>query len=124
MPSQIELLAQQHATKKSDMQNDNLTKLLAKYGGQKHMNVPMEVRVGNAAADLESKPVQKPSNGLVGLMTKFSEDVYSGKHGSVWGSFYDLVDRKWGYRCCHTFEKGVLDCAAEKGRLAYQKIKE
>jgi hypothetical protein len=37
------------------MQNEQLTKLLQKYGGQKHMSVPIEVRVGNTGADIDSK---------------------------------------------------------------------
>ena len=46
MPSQIELLKKQHDSKKTEMQDDNLNKLLAKYGGKKHMQVPMDVKLG------------------------------------------------------------------------------
>jgi hypothetical protein len=66
----------------------------------------------------------KPANGLVGLNSKFAEDVYPGKHLSVWGSFYDLVDKKWGFRCCMTFDKNLFECSGEKGKIAYQKLKE
>jgi hypothetical protein len=55
MPSQIELLQVKHEEKKNSMQNEQLTKLLQKYGGQKHMSVPIEVRVGNTGADIDSK---------------------------------------------------------------------
>ena len=48
------------------MQNEQLTKLLQKYGGQKHMSVPIEVRVGNTGADIDSKQHAKQSYGLIG----------------------------------------------------------
>ena len=45
MPSQIELLQNQHHQKKEKLQTDQLANLLKKYGGQKHMQVPGEVKV-------------------------------------------------------------------------------
>lgn len=47
------------------------------------------------------------------------EDVYFGKHKSVWGSFYDLTKKRWGYKCCYTFDKTVDTCKGEAGRNAY-----
>ncbi|KAK6588341.1 hypothetical protein RS030_6862 [Cryptosporidium xiaoi] len=30
----------------------------------------------------------------------YAEDVFLNNHQSVWGSYFDLVTHKWGYRCC------------------------
>lgn len=55
MPSQIELLQSQHQEKKEKMHNDQLAKLLQKYGGSKHMSMPLEVKVGNqGGADIDA----------------------------------------------------------------------
>lgn len=80
MPSQIELLQVKHEEKKNSMQNEQLTKLLQKYGGQKHMSVPIEVRVGNTGADIDSKQHARQTYGLIGMQSKFAEDVLQGKH--------------------------------------------
>ena len=44
MPSQIEILRKDHADRKKTPQQSNLQKLLAKYGGEKHLMVPSEVK--------------------------------------------------------------------------------
>jgi hypothetical protein len=67
--------------------------------------------------------VQKPKHGLVGIQSKFEEDVYLGKHTSVWGSFYDIATKKWGFKCCMTFNKDQIECLGEKSRSAYLKHK-
>ncbi len=58
----------------------------------------------------------------MGISSKYEEDVYEGKHLSVWGSAYDLVTKKWGLKCCMCFDRQQEQCLGDKGRLAYQHI--
>ena len=99
MPSQIEIIQKETKESQSKEQSENLTKLLQKYGGKKHMTVPADVKQGIQAGDVDVQP-SKPSHGLIGLPTKFEEDVYLGTHTSVWGSYFDRASRKWGFKCC------------------------
>ena len=68
------------------------------------MSVPEDVKNVSYADDIHQDQ-KKETYGLVGLSTKFDEDVYFGKHSSVWGSFYDTKLKKWGYRCCQSLVK-------------------
>ena len=33
--------------------------------------------------------------------SKYEEDLYPGNHSSIWGSWYNRDEQKWGYACCH-----------------------
>ena len=33
-------------------------------------------------------------------MSQYQEDVYENGHTSVWGSWFDLETKEWGYTCC------------------------
>lgn len=35
----------------------------------------------------------------------WKENVYLLGHNSVWGSWYDLQARRWGYACCRSFDR-------------------
>jgi len=43
--------------------------------------------------------------GLIGVKSKFNEDVLSGNHQSVWGSFFCTETKKWGFKCCKVTDK-------------------
>jgi len=36
----------------------------------------------------------------------YSEDVFSGGHTAVWGSYFDKAKNSWGYACCKTLSNG------------------
>ena len=44
---------------------------------------------------------------------RYEEDVFVNGHTSVWGSYYQ--DGKWGYACCHQFEKDSICTAQNEG---------
>jgi len=49
----------------------------------------------------------------------YLEDVHSGGHSSVWGSYYDLEKRSWGYACCKSLSKSTrCDLALPEGHEA------
>ena len=43
------------------------------------------------------------------------EDVHPGSHSSVWGSFFDLESKRWGYACCRSLSH-ASECAASAKR--------
>lgn len=62
--------------------------------------------------------------GLVGIKTKYSEDNYYGSHLSVWGSYFDVETKRWGYRCCCSLERFDEKCKGEFARSQVIKRKE
>jgi len=44
--------------------------------------------------------------------TLWKEDVYESDHRSVWGSWYDPKEQRWGYACCRGVQKGQPCTAA------------
>ena len=62
--------------------------------------------------------------GLIGIKTKYNEDVYVGSHTTVWGSFFCKQTKKWGFKCCKTTDKTMVKCAvAAAAKPALLKIK-
>ena len=115
MPSQIAMLYRQHENKRTDMQSTNLQSLLNKYGGESHMSLPEHLK---AASKVEPEYNGVETNhdteltGLTGIQTRYNENVHLGNHTSVWGSWFCTVEKKWGYRCCKSFDKGQVKCSA------------
>ena len=46
--------------------------------------------------------------------SKYEEDVYPGNHTSVWGSWYNREEGKWGYACCHQCVKNAYCLASNQ----------
>ena len=123
MPSQTAMLFRQHGEKRQTMQSANLKQLLTKYGGESHMNLPDHVK---AASKMEPETGEQVAanatelTGLIGIRTKFTEDVFLGNHSAVWGSFFCTETKKWGYKCCKLTTKTALKCpvaAAQKAPI-------
>lgn len=47
---------------------------------------------------------QAKAQGLLGVKSKYDEDVWEDGHTSAWGSYYHKL-MGWGYKCCYSFEK-------------------
>ena len=45
--------------------------------------------------------------------SKYEEDLFPGNHSSVWGSWYNREEEKWGYACCHQCVKNAY-CLADQ----------
>lgn len=41
------------------------------------------------------------------LKSRFDEDVLENGHTEIWGSYFDLETKKWGYGCCKVVERAV-----------------
>ena len=48
---------------------------------------------------------------------QYEEDIHPGNHSSVWGSYYDVEERAWGFACCHATSRGAY-CTGAAGRRA------
>eukprot|EP01067_Filipodium_phascolosomae_P002735 Filipodium_phascolosomae@DN2479_c0_g1_i1.p1 len=42
----------------------------------------------------------------------FTEDVHPGEHSTVYGSWFDIETKLWGFRCCKQTDKTNLKCSA------------
>lgn len=87
--------------------------LLSRYGGGEHLDVPaIELLIQSEdyteydrAGDLIKGTRKAPTK------SKYPEDIFSGNHTQVWGSWYDGA---WGYGCC----QGMLRSAYCGGQIA------
>jgi hypothetical protein len=52
----------------------------------------------------------------VGIQTRYAEDVHFGRHKSVWGSYFDIDSKRWGYACCMGLDRVSERCSGEAGR--------
>ena len=50
--------------------------------------------------------------GLIGVKTKYNEDVMVGTHTAVWGSFFCTELKQWGFKCCRSTNKNQTKCAS------------
>ena len=41
------------------------------------------------------------------VKSRYPEDVHEHGHTEVWGSFFDMSSKGWGYNCCHVLERGA-----------------
>ena len=91
------------------MQSTNLQSLLNKYGGESHMSLPEHLMAAskvepeyNGAAEMAH---DTELTGLTGIRTRYNEDVHLGQHTTVWGSWFCIIEKKWGYKCCKSTDK-------------------
>jgi pre-mRNA-processing factor SLU7 len=91
-----------------------LTKLLSKYGGEKHLNVPEEIKQHTKDKHYESiestitaaKLSAPRMQGLIGnIASKYPENEFTDSHTAIWGSAYDLETGLWGYKCCLSYSQ-------------------
>lgn len=39
------------------------------------------------------------------IRSSFAEDIHEHGHTEVWGSFFDITEKKWGYACCRSLDR-------------------
>mmetsp|Transcript_41362 Transcript_41362/g.95188 ORF Transcript_41362/g.95188 Transcript_41362/m.95188 type:complete len:303 (-) Transcript_41362:36-944(-) len=58
------------------------------------------------------------------LQSKYEEDVHDFGHESVWGSWYSMESKQWGYTCCRTMSRSTpCPFAKEEDEAAAKKSK-
>lgn len=130
--TQAELVHKQFTEKKKALEEKRKKELLDKYGVSSSESDPTtsylsdpRVRLGQTESfqqyTADGRPVKGPgvggkgSSGVLTAQTKYDEDVYDHNHTSVWGSYYNLRTRQWGYACCHSTSRNCY-CIGEKGK--------
>jgi len=101
-PTQLEQMYKQHLDKKKALEEEKKDSLLDRYGGREHLEVPRGVQFAQTEHYVEYNrdgTVRKRQDRSM-AKSKFEEDVYPETHSSVWGSWYDMENHKWGFACC------------------------
>jgi hypothetical protein len=57
----------------------------------------------------------KETRGIVGIRSKYEEDLHKNGHTSVWGSYWHPI-LGWAYKCCYSFDK-KSKCKGEEGKI-------
>uniref|UniRef100_A0A1Q3F8K7 Pre-mRNA-splicing factor SLU7 n=1 Tax=Culex tarsalis TaxID=7177 RepID=A0A1Q3F8K7_CULTA len=115
-PTKLELLQQEYEKKKDQFKDASKNKVVEKYGGEEHLQVPPRAlllaqtenyveysRFGKIIKG-EDKPI---------IRSRYEEDVFVNNHTTVWGSFWR--DGVWGYKCCESTIKNSY-CVGENGK--------
>ncbi|RHZ75558.1 hypothetical protein Glove_212g27 [Diversispora epigaea] len=105
-PTQGELLHREYLQKKEKLKDSSKDSILAKYGGEEHLNVPpKELLLAQTENYVEYSRTGRVIKGQerAKAKSKYEEDVFLNNHTSVWGSYW--VDGNWGYKCCRSFIK-------------------
>ena len=55
--------------------------------------------------------------------SKYPEDIYPGNHHSIYGSWFDIDTKQWGYACCHNTLYSSY-CTGQAGIAAIEKSKQ
>ncbi|PWN27256.1 hypothetical protein BDZ90DRAFT_241034 [Jaminaea rosea] len=106
--------------KKDKLRESTRGSILDRYGGAEHFDsVPREVREGQSERYVEYSRSGRVIKGQerAKVKSRFEEDVWDNNHTSVWGSWYDLGQGKWGYKCCCSTVANSY-CTGEAGREA------
>jgi len=100
-PSQAEASFKAFKAKKDSLQSKTKEDVLAKYGSAAGA-VPEDIKaLGGTEAYVEYDAAGRVIRGQeIKARSRYEEDVYPGNHTSVWGSWWNADDGRWGYSCC------------------------
>lgn len=121
-PTAVELMRKQFEQRKAALSQAKQDSLKARYGERAQAAAPAHLQHAASTAYTEySKDGRAlrgtgaaPSSVSSGV-SRWPEDVHPGDHSSVWGSWYDVLDKKWGYECCHQTARHVA-CIGHVGK--------
>ncbi|KAG9346761.1 hypothetical protein JZ751_007078 [Albula glossodonta] len=107
-PTKLELLHQSFKVKKEDFKDKQKESILAKYGGQEHLDAPPRELLLAQTEDY----VEYSRHGAVlkGLEKAVARSKY--EEDCIWGSYWK--DGCWGYKCCHSLVKQSY-CTGDAG---------
>ncbi|KAJ2344270.1 mRNA splicing protein, partial [Coemansia sp. RSA 2618] len=97
-PTQTALMYKEFKDKKNDIKSSRQQAILAKYGGEEHLQAPPQELLHQEERYVEYSRTGEVINGAApqAARTKYKEDVYPLNHTSVFGSWW--CDGKWGYK--------------------------
>lgn len=108
-PTQALKMFEVYKKRASNLKEDQAKELVEKYGGQEHMNAPQELLFAQNETYVEyardGRVIKGRDRALV--KSKYEEDVIPGNHSSIWGSWWDSANSRWGFACCHQCMKNA-----------------
>lgn len=119
-PTRAAMLHKEYEQKKEEIKSTVRDSIIAKYGGEEHLIVPPKEflfaqsdiyveysKTGTVVKGQEKAPVS----------SKYEEDSvrkYGSNHSSVFGSYFDVQAKKWGFACCLSTVKNSY-CTGKAG---------
>ncbi|EOR00286.1 hypothetical protein E3P92_01481 [Wallemia ichthyophaga] len=106
-PTATEMAHGAFKVKKEEIKDTHKNSMLNRYGGEEYLsasNIPREIRLGQTDEYVEysrSGQLLKGKERAV-AKSKYEEDVFPGNHSSVFGSWFSVQSKSWGYKCCHS----------------------
>jgi len=106
-PSQAALLFESYKQRKRQHESELKNKLTDVYGGLQYAKAPPKaLLIGQSEVYREYTADGSLVTGGDNIpKTKYEEDVFTHNHSTVWGSYYDVKEGKWGYKCCRLGSK-------------------
>jgi len=115
-PTQALKMYEVYKNRASDLKDQQAKELVDKYGGQEHMDAPKELIFSQNETYVEyardGRVLKGRERALV--KSKYEEDVVPGNHSSIWGSWWDVNNSRWGFACCHQTLKNAYCVAIKK----------
>jgi pre-mRNA-processing factor SLU7 len=123
-PTTAEEVFRDFASRKNAIEERRRADIIARYGGQEHSINNRDLSGLHQSEtfveyDREGKLVKGKETARP--ISKYPEDMFEGKHTTVWGSFY--ADGAWGYDCCHQIARNAY-CTGEAGKVAARELAE
>mmetsp|Transcript_73088 Transcript_73088/g.144947 ORF Transcript_73088/g.144947 Transcript_73088/m.144947 type:complete len:588 (-) Transcript_73088:74-1837(-) len=102
-PTQALRMWQVFKQRSKDLKADQQRELVEKYGGEEHLNPPTEMLFAQNDNYVEYSRDGRILKGRERAFakSKYEEDILTGNHSSIWGSWFDSNAGKWGFACCH-----------------------
>mmetsp|Transcript_85092 Transcript_85092/g.150477 ORF Transcript_85092/g.150477 Transcript_85092/m.150477 type:complete len:672 (-) Transcript_85092:26-2041(-) len=102
-PTQALKMYEVYKNRAEDLKNAQAKELVDKYGGQEHMDAPKELIFSQNETYVEYARDGRVLKGRERQLvkSKYEEDVCPGNHTSIWGSWWDPNNSRWGFACCH-----------------------
>lgn len=115
-PTQAQMMHTQHSENSKSIKTERINDLLKKYGNaSQEMDSRLLLGQTEAYKEYTKDGRLKKAVGKVTSKTKYEEDVYTNNHSSIWGSYFNMDSRRWGYRCCHSCIRNSF-CTGDVGR--------
>jgi len=101
-PTQALKMHQIYKNRSKDLRETQQNELLDKYGGAEHLEAPQDMLFGQNDTYVEYSRDGRVLKGRERALqkSKYEEDLLTGNHTSIWGSWYNTQTGRFGYKCC------------------------
>jgi len=101
-PTQASKMHDIFKNRSENLKETQQKELLEKYGGEEHLEAPREILFSQEENYVEYSRDGRILKGRERAYekSKYEEDVMVGNHTSIWGSYFDVSNGKFGFKCC------------------------